>query len=102
MALVRLWIVTWPDALLAVSTKLNESEPGANVNCQSPGWPAKSTVSATFPVFRTTIAYETEPPAAIVRRCDASQVRLADRLTTFVSGGVAIVSALARTDNVAR
>src|SRR5438445_479846 len=89
------------DALLAALPKLNGSEPGANVNCQSPGWPAKSTVSATFPVFRTTIVYETEPPAAIVRRCDASHVRLADRLTTFVSARFEIVSALTATDNVA-
>src|SRR5438093_664106 len=100
-AFVGLWIVTWIDALLAALPKLNGSEPGANVNCQSPGWPAKSTVSATFPVFRTTIVYETEPPAAIVRRCDASHVRLADRLTTFVSARFEIVSALTATDNVA-
>src|SRR5712691_124947 len=101
-AFVGLWIVTWTEALLAALPKLNGSEPGANVNCQSPGWPAKSTVSATFPVFRTTIAYETEPPAAIVRRCDASHVRVADRLRTFVSARFAIVSALTATDKAAR
>src|SRR2546428_11570748 len=101
-AFVGLWIVTWSDALLAALPKLNGSEAGANVNCQSPRWPAKSTVSATFPVFRTTIEYETEPPAAIVRRCDASHVNVADRLTTLVSARVAIVSALTATDNVAR
>src|SRR2546427_450679 len=88
-AFVGLWIVTWTDALLTALPKLNGSEPGANVNCQSPGWPAKSTVSATFPVFRTTIVYETEPPAAIVRRCE----RIAQRPGQAESWGKGQVAA---------
>src|SRR6266704_929528 len=70
-AFAGLWIVTWTEALLAALPKVRETEPGANVNCQSPGCPPKATFSATFPVLRATIVYDTESPATIVQRCEA-------------------------------
>src|SRR5438094_62811 len=88
--------------VLAPLPKLSATEPGAKVNCQSAGWPTKAKVSSTFPVLCTTIAYDTESPAPIVRRWDASHVSVADRLTTFVSARFVIVSALMATDTVAR
>src|SRR3989475_1159058 len=101
-ALPGLWIVTWTEALLAALPKLRETEPGANVNCQSPGCPAKAKFSATFPVLRTTIEYDTESPATIIRRWDESHVSVADRLTTLVSATFAVVSALTTMDIAAR
>src|SRR5207249_11226302 len=101
-ALAGLWIVTWTEALLAAFPKLRETEPGANVNCQSPGCPAKARFSATFPVLRTTIEYDTESPATIVRRPNESHASVADRLTTLESATIAVVPARTTTDIAAR
>src|SRR5205809_6026660 len=101
-AFAGLLIVTRTEVLVAPLPKLSATEPGATVNCQSAGWPTKAKVSSTFPVLCKTIAYDTESPAPIVRRWDASHVSVADRLTTFVSARFVIVSALTATDTVAR
>ena len=71
-------------------------------NCQSPGVPEKENVSATFPVFRTSIVYVTESPAGINRRWEASHVIATERETTFASRRSTIASAWRATDAEAR
>ena len=94
--------VTSATALLPAFPNPRFREGGANENCQSVGRPESDHVSATFPVFRTTMVYVTESPAAIWRFWDASHDSTTDRSITFARARFTTLSVWSTTVVVAR
>src|SRR5439155_21944267 len=92
-AFAGLWTTTRTWVEVAPLPKSSRTELGVKENCQSPGVPEKENVSATFPVFRTSIVYVTESPAGINHRLEASYVIATARETTLASRRSPIASA---------
>src|SRR5207247_7460628 len=93
--------VTTTLALAPADPKFRETVEGANEKSQVVGRPESDHVSATLPVFRTTIVSVTDEPAPIDARCDASHDRITERETIFSRARFSTVSDCSATDVVA-